>query len=78
MHCEFVAIPTKGTATMGVVWGIMALLGTLVNIPALGSLGTTWGAQVAFDFGLYLTILGSLVLIVGSGACALGRLNSGD
>jgi len=54
------------------------LLGTLVNIPALGSLGTTWGAQVAFDFGLYLTILGSLVLIVGSGACALGRLNSGD
>jgi|SRR5436309_434710 len=71
---EFVAIPTKGTATMGVVWGIIALLGTLVNIiPALGSLGIT-----AFDFGFYVTILGSLVLIVGSGACALGRLNSGD
>ena len=72
---EFVAIPTKGTATMGVIWGIIALLATLVNIiPALGSLGIT-----TFDFGFYVTILGSLVLIVGSSACALrGRLNSGD
>src|SRR2546425_12977 len=70
---EFVAIPTRGTATMGVVWGIIALLATLVNIPALGSLGITYGSgQVAFDFGFYVTILGSLVLIVGSSACALG------
>jgi hypothetical protein len=66
---EFVAIPTKGTAAMGLGWGVLSLSGTLYAIPGLSSGGISgagWSFQTTIDYGLYVTILGCLVLIIGS------------
>jgi hypothetical protein len=62
---ESISIPTKRAATLGLGCGIIALLGTLVAIPTLAG-GLPQREAVPFDYGLYVTILGSLALIVGS------------
>jgi hypothetical protein len=61
---ESVAIPTKRSATLGLGCGILAILGTPSIIPILVS-GPSVG-QVTFEYGLYVTILGAIALIVGS------------
>jgi hypothetical protein len=61
---ESVAIPTKRSATLGLGCGILAILGTLSITPILVS--GPYVGQVTLEYGLYVTILGAIALIVGS------------
>ncbi|HYM39035.1 MAG TPA: hypothetical protein VEY12_02670 [Thermoplasmata archaeon] len=66
-----VAIPNRITAILGLVWGILALLLallTLVGLAAIAALaaGSGTGVTVTTQYGAYLALVGTLVLIVGS------------
>ena len=68
---EFVAIRTKGTATWGSFCGIVTLI---VNLAAFGMVATFAmneqagqpGLQVSTGYGVYIGLIGSLALVVGS------------
>jgi len=58
---EYVAIPTRGTALTGAVFGTIAFLLTLA---VLG--GSPSGYQISPAIGMYLSLIGSLILVGGS------------
>ncbi len=66
-----VAIPKKVTAILGIVMGIIALLWavlTLIGLAAIAAVaaGSGTGVAVTTEYGAYLALVGTLVLIVGS------------
>ncbi len=68
----FVAIPNRITAILGLVWGVLALLIGLLTLLGLAALaaaaaGTGTGVTVTTEYGVYVAMVGALLLIVGSG-----------
>ncbi|TLZ77678.1 MAG: hypothetical protein E6K07_06605 [Methanobacteriota archaeon] len=62
----FFAVPRKIAAVWGFVWGILAILKTVLAVEGLEDLIARNAGTVYLDSGLYISILGSLFLIVGS------------
>ena len=69
----FFAVPRKIAAVWGFVWGILAILKPVLAIEGLEYLVARNVGTVYFESGLYISILGSLFLIVGS---SLAYLNA--
>ncbi len=63
-----VAIPKRGTAIGGLVMGILAFIFMLlafVVVSILEGLVSGTGIEVKYEYGLWVTLVGSLLLIVG-------------
>ncbi len=64
-----VAIPKKVTAILALIWGILALLFAVLSVVGLAAIAQTVGGSgvsVTTEYGVYVSLVFSLVLIVGS------------
>ena len=66
-----VAIPRKVGAILGIVWGVLAiLLGllTMVGLAAIAATAAGSGSSVTVttEYGVYVSVIGALLLIIGS------------
>ena len=62
----FFAVPKKVAAIWGLVWGGLSLVFILVTIQGLADIVSREAGALYLSYGVYVTILGSLLLIVGS------------
>ncbi len=65
----FVAVGKRVLAILAMVWGILALLLTglsMVGFAAIAALAGGSGVTVTTNYGVYVSLVGSLILIVGS------------
>ena len=62
----FFAIPRKVAALLGLAWGGIAFLLAMVALVGIGDLAARNGGAVYVDNGLYVSMLGSLMLTSGS------------
>ncbi len=62
----FFAVPKESAAILGFVWGSLALVLTVQALKGIADLAVVNGGAVYVGYGLYVSILGSCILIVGS------------
>jgi len=64
-----VAIPKKVTAILALIWGILALLFAVLSVVGLAAIAQTVGGSgvsVTTEYGVYVSLVFSLVLIIGA------------
>jgi len=62
----FFAVPKKVAAIWGIVWGILAVVFILVSLQGLANLVARSPGVLYIDEGVYVTIFGSILLMIGS------------
>ena len=70
----FFAVPKRVAAIWGLIWGGLALVFILVTLQGLADLVARSAGALHVDYGVYVTLLGSLLLILGS---ALAYIKAG-
>src|SRR2546426_3308760 len=73
----FFALPRKLHAILGFGWGGLALLLTFLAIRGVLPGGPVAGLAVTFETGVYVSMLGSLILVVGSALAYLEAKKAG-